>query len=218
MPVWNHLEDLTKPAIQSVRECTNIPYRLIVVNNGSTDGTADWLTEQDDIMALTIEANQGFTYAVNRGIEISTAPYIVILCNDVEVDTGWLKLLIEGLESDPKIGAIGPLSTTKGPQWEGNHRGQKGVLIASYQIAFFCTVFRRETIQRVGLLDEQFRTYCSDDDYAMLMWQAGWQQAIHCDVLVKHSAGGTMNPTGRVKELHEQDLRRLWRKWPNGGF
>ena len=222
IPVWNHL-DLTQTVIASVRENTTIPYRLIVVDDGSTDGTAAWLAAQPDIIVITNETNQGFAKSVNRGLRAATAPYITLLNNDVEIDTGWLRVLIEALETNPKAGAIGPLSTAKQMQWEGYFRGQSGVVLIErpgvVSLAFFCVVFRREVVEGVGLLDEEFpQAYGEDNDYAARMRQAGWLQAVCCDVLVKHDEQSTTGATGLVEAWREQARRRLREKWPNEGF
>lgn len=216
MPVWNKL-DLTQRAIQSIRDNTTAPYRLIVIDNGSTDGTAAWLAEQGDIKRLlTFEENQGFTAAINAGLGLCQSVYIVMFSNDVEVDAGWLRLLIEGLESDPKIGAIGPLSTAKPQvQWEGRYRGQCGVRIVPYELAFFCTLFRAKAVWDTGLLDEEMAVYGSDNDYCHRMRLAGWELATHCDVLVKHDHA-TITPA--QERLRNEATLKLREKWPSAHF
>lgn len=213
IPVWNHL-DLTRRVVQSVRENTSVPYRLIVVDDGSTDGTAEWLAEQDDITVITNEANRGFAPSVNRGLRATTAPYVVLMNNDVEVDKLWLEALIEGMNVRPRIGAIGPLSTARRQiQWEGHHLGKGGVWLGVEYLAFFCTVLRREAVEETGLLDEGFApAYGEDDDYAIRMRRAGWELALHCDVLVKHDHGQTTGPAGLAR-YHGAAYRRLREKW-----
>jgi len=217
MPAWNKFE-LTKRAIQSIRDSTTVSYRLIMIDNGCTDGTAAWLAEQDDIKrVITFEENRGFAPAINAGLAVCTSPYVVMFSNDVEVDTGWLKLLIEGLESDPKIGAIGPLSTAKiDRQWEGYHRAMSGVQTVPYWLALFCTLLRAKAIQDVGELDERFApAYGEDNDYLYRMRLAGWDSAVHCDVLAKHDHS-TITP--EQEGLRAVARQRLREKWPNGPF
>lgn len=224
IPVWNHL-DLTQVSIASIREHTSRPYRLIVVDDGSEDGTAEWLAQQADITVITNETNRGWAPTVNRGILIATAPYVVLHNNDVLVDDGWLDLLIEGLEANPQIGAIGPLSVCKYKQqmqWEGNFRGKQGIIILEHpgpvSLAFFCTVFRKKVFDDVGLMDEWFvPAYGEDNDYAVRMRQAGWGQAVHCDVLVYHENEATTRPSGRIR-YHDVAVQKLREKWPDEGF
>lgn len=217
MPVWNKL-DLTKRAIQSIRDSTIVPYRLVVVNNGSRDGTAAWLAEQHDIQqVIEFQENQGFAPAINAGLQMCTSPYVVMFSNDVEVDTGWLRLFIKGLESNPKVGAIGPLSTAKiDRQWEGYHRGMSGVQTISYWLAFFCTLFRARAMQDVGGLDEGFApAYGEDNDYCYRMRLAGWDLAVHCDVLVKHDHATITPGQEKQRTIARQRLRE---KWPGANF
>jgi GT2 family glycosyltransferase len=214
MPVWNKLE-LTQRAIQSIRDNTTVPYRLIVIDNGSSDGTAAWLAEQRDIKrVITFRENQGFAPAINAGLRVCTLLYVVMFSNDVEVDTGWLELLVEGLESNPEIGAIGPLSTAKiDRQWEGYHRAMNGVQTVSYWLALFCALFRARAIQDVGELDERFVPgYGEDNDYFYRMRLASWDSAVHCDVLVKHNHQVI---TPEQEELRAIARQRLREKWPN---
>ena len=215
MPVFNKLE-LTKRAIQSIRDNTTVPYRLIVIDNGCTDDTAAWLAEQDIKRICTFKENQGATAAINAGLCLCQSIYVVMFSNDVEVDTGWLKLLIEGLESDKRIGAIGPLSSAKHQvQWEGRYRGKSGVQLVPYELAFFCTLFRRQAIWDAGELDEEMPVYGSDNDYCYRMRLAGWELATHCDVLVKHDHA-TITPEQEV--VRNQATLKLREKWPGAHF
>lgn len=213
IPVWNHL-DLTKRVVVSVRANTSVRYRLIVVNDGSTDGTAEWLAEQGDLVVITNTQNKGFAPSMNRGLQAASAPYVVLLNNDVEVPKGWLGKLIKGFDARPSIGAVGPLSTAeKQIQWEGQHIGKRGVYLGIEYLAFFCVVFKREVIEKVGLLDKGFTpAYGEDEDYAIRMRRAGYGLALHTDVLVKHDHGQTTGPAGLAK-YHEAAYQRLREKW-----
>ncbi len=215
MPAFNKLH-LTQRAIQSIKDSTTVPYRLIVIDNGCTDGTAKWLSEQDIGRIITFKENQGFTKAINAGLSICQSVYVVMYSNDVEVDTGWLKLLIEGLERNTKVGAIGPLSTAKPQvQWEGRYRGKQGVQIVPYELAFFCTLFRAQAVWDTGVLDEEMAVYGSDNDYCYRMRLAGWELATHCDVLVRHDHA-TITPAQEA--MRNEASRQLREKWPEAHF
>ena len=103
---YNNL-DYTKQCIESIREYTkNEEYELIVVDNLSTDGTREWLSDQEDIIKILNEENKGFPKGCNQGIEISTGDNILLLNNDVIVTKNWLSNLITCLYSDKTIGAV----------------------------------------------------------------------------------------------------------------
>ena len=123
----NQLE-FTRLCIDSIREHTSEPYELIAVDNGSSDGTCEYLQElgsqlQDRDQArdslkpspvgMTIVANaqnRGFPAAVNQGIEAATGEYILLLNNDTVVTAGWLSALLRAITSDDEIVMAGPVS------------------------------------------------------------------------------------------------------------
>jgi GT2 family glycosyltransferase len=128
----------TRQCIDSIRERTDEPYELIVVDNGSTDGTVEWLkalreevigesrgrdaesakskSQRSDrngplgVTVITNSDNRGFPAAANQGIAAATGRQILLLNNDTVVTTGWLKRMLRALYSHPRIGLVGPLS------------------------------------------------------------------------------------------------------------
>ncbi len=212
IPVWNHLDDLTKRVVASVRANTVVSYQLIVVDDGSTDGTAAWLAAQDDIITITNATNLGWAAATNRGLMASTAPYVVLLNNDVTVSKNWLGLLIEGLEAHPTAGLISPacicrIEASPGPD---------GVGVQSRSPGFACVVLRREVIQDIGLLDECILLY-GDADFAHRMKLGGWQFALHHRVPATHDSQATMWDYDNLQKRYKLGKRQLQEKWPDYG-
>ena len=208
MVVWNHL-DFTQRAVASIREKTIVPYRLIVEAAGSTDGTHEWLAAQDDITAITDGPNKGIEPATNRALEISAAPYVCLIGNDVEVVTeGWLGLLIEGLEDNPEVGYISAL---------GEGAGTGTVQIRAHPHGTTCIVMRREVIQDVGLFDERFAfAFNGDSDYCYRIKLAGWKFAEHPGVLFRHEPSHvTIEGTGKMAEYVALGKQRLREKYPD---
>jgi len=213
MVCWNHL-GFTQRAVASIRENTIVPYRLIVNAAGSTDGTCEWLAAQDDIVAIIDGPNLGIEPATNRALEISTAPYVVLIGNDVEVGRGWLGELIEGLENNPGVGIIFAM--------EGSNAqtvpSPGAVRITVQPQGTTCCVLRHEVIQDIGLLDERFAfAYNGDSDYCYRIKLAGWKFAEHHGVLFRHDPPhATIGATGKFSEyvvLGEQRLREKWPDW-----
>jgi GT2 family glycosyltransferase len=80
---------------------------VIVVDNGSTDGTADHLRRaHPDVRVVALDRNLGFAGGNNAGAREATSPYLVFLNNDAEVDSGWLSALIEPAEADAEVGLV----------------------------------------------------------------------------------------------------------------
>lgn len=224
IPVYNQLE-YTKRCLWSIEAHTTSPYQLIVVDNRSTDGTDEYLwsvaaghesVEAVPVKVITNSCNEGFARAVNLGLVMSDAPYVVLLNNDVEVPAGWLETLIEAMEAYPHIGALGALSTAKTQAtWEGRFRGAGVGVIEHYrlgQLSYSCVILRREAIDQVGLLDEEFFLYGEDDDYNIRLIQAGWSVAIHRDITVKHEHGATSNAF-EMQHYRQAAMKRIMEKW-----
>ena len=211
MVCWNHLA-LTQRAIQSIRDNTIVPYRLIVVAAGSTDGTCEWLATQPDITAIIDGPNLGIEPATNRALEISTAPYVALIGNDVVVDMGWLGLLIEGLENNPEIGYISAMEGGRAQSVPGGP-----VRITVWPQGTTCVVLRREVIQDVGLFDERFAfAYNGDSDYCYRIKLAGWKFAEHHGVFFRHDPPhATIAGTGKMQEYVTLGKQRLQEKYPD---
>ncbi len=109
----NQLE-YTRQCLDSIRQLTDEPYELIVVDNGSTDGTVEYLRALPDVRVIANRRRTaGFPAAVNQGIAVAAGRQVLLLNNDVVVTTGWLGRMLRALHSDPKIGLVGPRSNLR---------------------------------------------------------------------------------------------------------
>ena len=105
----NNLE-YTKMCLESIRRYTPEPHEIIVVDNGSTDGTIEYLEAQEDVKLIKNGLNLGFALGNNLGLREARGEYIVILNNDTVVTEGWLTKLINSAQSNPQVGIVGPRS------------------------------------------------------------------------------------------------------------
>ena len=217
----NQLE-FTRQCLDSIQRLTDEAYELIVVDNGSSDGTVEYLRGVPGVRLIVNEANRGFPAAANQGIVASGGSQILLLNNDVVVTTGWLFRLLRALHSDPAIGLVGPCSNfVSGPQqvearyesladldgfawdWGGAH---EGVRVDVNRLVGFCLLIRREVVESIGLLDEQFGVGCfEDDDYCLRAIQAGYRAVIAGDAFVHHFGGRTF--VGMRGRLAGRDAR-----------
>src|SRR5271165_6673823 len=123
VPCWNQLE-FTRKCISALFRQTGGSWELIVVDNGSTDGTGSYLAGVQDsspvpVTVIANATNQGFPAAINQGLEFARGEFLVLLNNDVVVTDGWLAQLIAltavtdeakkalTLESEARNGAAG---------------------------------------------------------------------------------------------------------------
>ncbi|MFZ5450534.1 MAG: glycosyltransferase [Thermodesulfobacteriota bacterium] len=109
IPVFNNLS-LTRQCLESIAENTDSPHEIILVDNGSSDGTRDYLQELEaagEVRVISNRTNQGFARACNQGGRAAQGEYLVFLNNDTIVQPGWLQELAACARKDDKIGAVG---------------------------------------------------------------------------------------------------------------
>jgi glycosyltransferase involved in cell wall biosynthesis len=98
IPCWNQIE-FTRQCITALKHHTRQPWELIVIDNGSTDGTGPYLSGVQDAAAVPVTVianttNRGFPAAINQGLRQARGEYLVLLNNDVVVTDAWLEQLI----------------------------------------------------------------------------------------------------------------------------
>jgi len=228
---------LTRACLASVLERTDWPhFEVIVVDNGSTDGTPEYLREvaaaDGRVHVIVNGENRGFAAANNQGLAQAQGEYLVLLNNDTVVVRGWLSGLIRHLANHPEWGLVGPVTNWIGneaqipvgyrtlaelPAWAARHcRDNAGKHFAIPVLAMFCVGLRRETFLRVGELDERFGVgMFEDDDYALRVRQAGLEVVCVEDVFVHHegkAAFRTMDEAA-YRQLFEANRRKFEEKW-----
>ena len=108
MPVCNRVE-LTKDCLTALAGLNDQPeYELIIVDNGSTDGTTDFLRQlSGDVRTIANEENLGFAKACNQGAAAARGKYLVFLNNDTIPQQGWLTALVAEVNSHAEVGIVG---------------------------------------------------------------------------------------------------------------
>ena len=218
----NQLE-YTKKCLESIRRCTDAPYELVIVDNGSTDGTAEYLAESqasrskpDTCRAVKIvrhETNLGYAAGNNSGMAVSEGAYVCIMNNDIVVTPGWLDRLTRLAEFDPRIGIVGPMSNrVSGPQLaqgvsydQDSLRGLDdfaerwaGESERRYETAprlvGFCMLVKRAVVERIGGFDDGFGIgNYEDDDFCIRAAVAGFRAVIAKDCFVHHFGSRTFS-------------------------
>ena len=202
IPVWNRL-DMTRPCVESLRRYSRAPFEIIVVDNGSTDGTTEWLAHQPDLVVITNPENRGFAAACNQGMAAARGEWIVLLNNDTKVPRRWLDGIVFAFDA-PDVGAVGPRSNSvSGPQvvagarygtsseyirfaedWRRAHRGSTW---ETDRLVGFCLALRRSALDDVGGLDEAFGPgNFEDDDLCLRLRAGGWRLLVADEVMIHH--------------------------------
>ena len=171
----------TQRCLQSVLAHTDTPFRVYLVDNASTDGTAAWAGQLDArIEVIRSDENLGVSGGRNAGIEaIDNDPdYIVFLDNDVEVGQEWWRPFVAALEDDPAAGIAGELGVEVRVHATGRETRtltEPGPMPVD-MVTGFCMVMRAEAVREIGHFDEQLGLFWhDDDDYGLRAGKLGWR-------------------------------------------
>jgi GT2 family glycosyltransferase/2-polyprenyl-3-methyl-5-hydroxy-6-metoxy-1,4-benzoquinol methylase len=225
----------TRQCLESVRFRTDEPYELIVVDNGSTDGTPEYLEAEPDVLLIRNTENRGFPAAVNQGMAVARGAQLLLLNNDTVVTTGWLRRLLTALHAEPQIGLVGPVSNqVSGPQqidvpyrdlsgldgfaWDWGRRHARQVVDLD-RLVGFCLLLKRDDYEALGGLDEQFGVgNFEDDDYCRRARLAGYRTVVAVDSFVHHFGGRTFLASGvDFAALMAENEAKYRRKWADHG-
>jgi GT2 family glycosyltransferase/glycosyltransferase involved in cell wall biosynthesis len=221
---YNNLA-LTRACLDSVLGQSMHPHlEVIVIDNASVDGSAEWLAELSDkrVRVLLNEHNAGFAAANNQGLQIATGAYLVLLNNDTVVPRGWLPRLLRQLD-DPQVGlAVAvtnfsgnesrievPYTTMEGMQaFAGEYmRAHEGERFDIRVAAMYCVGMRRDVYERLGPLDEEFGVgMFEDDDYSHRARLAGFRVVCTEDVFVHHVGQASFS------KIDPKEYDALWKR------
>lgn len=216
--------------------------RVVVVDNASTDGSADTLATMDTIDLVRNPVNLGFTGGVNTGLRHALsrgADYIWLLNSDATVAPDTLSLLVAAAEADPSIGLVSPVFH------DPDDPARVEVLLARFdplaryasqttdpaeaavwlrdhpdQVVLLGTALlvRRALAESIGGLDERFFAYVEDVDYSLRAIAAGFRNVAVPEAVVGHRFKAPLeDPSGVPPYLHYYITRNyllLWHKLP----
>jgi GT2 family glycosyltransferase len=227
----------TRLCLESVLANTDsLPFELIVVDNGSQDGTRCYLRALerrfDCVKLLFNDENLGFPRGSNQGLTAARGSVLVLLNNDTIVPPGTLAALAAHAAA-PDVGLVGPVTNRSGNEAEvdvsyatygemlalARRRGpdHAGLAFDIDVATLFCAALRRDVFEHVGLLDERYEVgLFEDDDYALRVRAAGYRVVCVEDVFVHHfgeASLGNLAASGRYVELFRENKARFEAKW-----
>jgi len=217
IPTWNGWDD-TRLCLESIARLDPAPSRVMIVDNGSTDGTPDRIASHwPNVELLALESNEGFSRAVNRALrallESDPPDAVFLINNDVVLSPGVLGRVWEVLGADDGIAGVCPLITYVEPDdrvwygggsvslWRGyiGHRYLRasvdrvpdGVVETDY-LTGAAALLRTEALRAVGLLDETFPFYAEDADWSLRARREGWRLCFDPDERIAHRVSASM--------------------------
>lgn len=232
VPTMNQRELLVR-CIESIRLHTPEPHELIVIDNGSSDGTSDYLRSQTGQLRYKVyQEPLGFAGAVNQGLRMSRGSTVMFLNNDTVVTRNWLRNMLNCLMADPDRRLVGPVTNyISGEQkmsasysgleemhrFAANHNvSDSSLWVKTGRLTGFCVLMTRGTLERLGFLDEGFEAgNCEDDDYGLRARLLGIDLVIARDTFIHHEGSVSMNSLGedRLQRVNEHNMGYFAYKW-----
>ncbi|MCT4639550.1 MAG: glycosyltransferase family 2 protein [Bacteroidales bacterium] len=243
---WNG-EHLLEEFLPSVVKYSDIPdTKVYVVDNGSTDGSVDFVKRTfTGVELIELDKNYGFTGGYNRALNIIDAEYFVVLNSDVAVTENWLPPIIDKMKSDstiavamPKIkdykdkdkfeyaGAAGGYIDRYGyPFCRGRifdtveqDRGQYDTVAEVFWATGACLFIRSDIYRKFGGLDEDFFAHMEEIDLCWRVKNRGYRAICVPQSTVYHLGGGTLSELNPKKVFlnHRNNLLMLLKNLPSG--
>lgn len=223
---WNGLKYL-REFLPSVMASTWPNLDIVVGDNGSTDGSVNFLQESfPSVQIIQNDKNYGFTGGYNRVLENVDADYFILLNSDVEVPAGWIEPVIELMESDPLIAAAAPKIRAFAQKDHFEHAGAAGGFIDKYGYPFCrgrmfyeieqdkdqyqlsdevfwatgAAMFVKKQYWVVaGGFDERFFAHMEEIDLCWRLKNMGYKVMYCAQSEVYHVGGGTLNTENPFK-------------------
>lgn len=215
IPNWNG-KHLLKVCLSSLKKQTFKDMEIVVVDNGSTDGSADYIKRYfAEVKIVPLDKNYGFAKAVNEGIKNSKGKYVVLINNDAEVEKSCLEYLIKAIKSHKKVGFVATkmlnfynrkIIDSAGDYIDNvghaNNIGMGEKDSEKYNVpgyTFLVTgggsIFRREVFERVGFFDEDYFAYFEDVDLCLRSQMQGFK--------------GWFEPKAKIYHIHKATSLRF---------
>jgi GT2 family glycosyltransferase len=221
---WNSF-DHSSNCIQSLQLCDYPNFEIILVDNGSIDGSGNLLKAKfPEIILIASPTNEGFAAGNNRGFSYAIEnqfTYAMMLNNDVFVEPDFISKLIQYMETHPDTGAIQPkifFNHDRKKIWNGGsyflswlgwtyskrYMRKAGVLQSQFQQVDWITgcafLTKTSILKEVGLLKEAFFIYYEDVDLSFRIRSKGYELIYHPDSIIYHIAGSSNKAKVKGKE------------------
>lgn len=209
IPNYNGIE-LLKNCIKTLEEQTCPDFKVLVVDNGSTDGSAEVRSEVLDLEVVALTGNTGFCGAVNIGIQHTGTPYVILLNNDTEADPEFVSELLAGIKKSDRLFSCGAmmldyrnreLIDNAGDYYTAlgwavaRGRGKRKSDFQREKYVFSCcggaSIYRRDLIAEIGAFDEGHFAYLEDVDIGYRARIFGYQNRYIPSARVYHIGSAT---------------------------
>ena len=214
---WNGRE-LLQECLNAVLLQTYTHHEIVLVDNDSHDGSVEYVrTNYSQVKIISLSENTGFTGGNIAGYAVATGDFIVLLNNDAVMTERWLEEMVNTLLSDASVGfcsskiiitgtnkvdSVGDTFTTafsgtKMGEYEPESNFNESRLVPGACAA--AVIYKREMLDQIGFLDEEFFFNHEDTDLNLRAWLSGWKCRFVPDAVVYHKVNasvGELSDTG----------------------
>ena len=207
IPNYNGMEYLKKCLDSILADTAEHPAGILVIDNGSTDGSCELAERMPGTEVIRMGENRGFCEAVNAGIRASDTPYIILLNNDLTVERGFVEAMEKALDAEPKAFSAGAQMRMmrapdrmdnagdyycalgwaydygKGKRVSEKYQNPRRVFAACGGAA----IYRRSILEQIGLFDEKHFAYLEDVDIGYRARIYGYYNLYEPGALVYHA-------------------------------
>lgn len=224
---WNGLGFLKMFLGIVIKNSINEETVVFVADNGSTDGSPEWVAENfREVKLIRLDKNYGFAGGYNIAINQIDAKYIVLLNSDIEVTQNWLHPLVSFMDNNPDVASCQPKILSYYQKDHFEHAGAAGCFIDKYgfpfcrgriinkvekdtgqydsQINVFwssgaCMIVRSEAWKKCGGFDADFFAHMEEIDLCWRFQKAGYRVCFLPDSVIYHVGGGTLPYSSPLK-------------------
>lgn len=202
---WDNLA-LTQRCVESLRQHTDVPYELVVVDNGSAHDAAEYVRQAADV-AVMHDHNTGFAAGMNDGLAQARGRAVAFLNNDIEVPARWASRLLETLSANDRTGVVVPALTEAGNvRTVRTEPGNRVEALAPFEAppSAVCYVMPTQLARDLGGWDTSYQVASGEDlELAFSVWVNDRDIVFDTRVLVEHVGHAT-------SDIKLPDRRQLW--------
>lgn len=224
---WNGIDFLRQFLPTVIRYSSDSDTEIYVADNGSTDGSIDYLSANyTGIKVIELGANHGFAGGYNLAFEKIDATYYLLLNSDIEVTEGWLKPLVQFMDSNPDVASCQPKIKSFSNRDFFEHAGAAGCFIDKYGYPFCrgrifynieqdkgqydtqtdvfwssgaCMIVRAEAWKKAGGFDPSFFAHMEEIDLCWRFSKLGYRVSYIPASVIYHVGGGSLPYTSPYK-------------------
>ena len=223
--------DLTQRCLNSLKQQSFQDFEVIVVDNGSTDGSLS-ITDTSDayVTLLELGRNTGFAFSNNRGAELAKGEWLILLNNDAFPESDWLQTLVETQKQQPEfsffsshqinyhhpelLDGTGDMYAVNGRAWRRDYNTPAAQNSrASGEVFGACAaaaMYKKSAFEQVGAFDEDYFCHFEDVDLAFRLRLAGYRCLYVAEAKVHHIGSATAGGEQGDFALYQGNRNSVW--------